>query len=181
MKKGYTLIEIIISIAILGSIMAAVGTLFVVAVKNYRTETQKSLFQRELNFVVDNIIKDVKGASIAPTEYDGFELSPSTLILGMPATDSGGDFIYTGENLELDYFVYYLSGSDLKKKVYPNIQSVREQSDNVILANVSSHTFSYYPGVGDASQITVSLTVSADVGKVVSLTEERVTNLRNKQ
>jgi hypothetical protein len=127
------------------------------------------------------MIKDVKSATIAPTGYDGFVLSPTTLILGLPATDSGGDFVYTGETLELDYFVYYVSGGELRKKVYPNSLSSREQSDNAILTNVTAHNYIYYPGVGDTSQVTVSMTVSADVGRVVSLTEERVTNLRNKQ
>lgn len=187
MKKGYTLIELLISISILAVIMAAVATIFITSIKNYRTESQKSTFQKELNFVVDNIAKDVKEAAEVPekTEDNVFFLSPAippVLILAIPATNSSNDFIYNVDGLmEKDYVVYYLSGQDLKRKIYANNSGSKESSDNTILKNVSNLTFTYSPTFFDAGQVKTEITVSIDVGRTVTLSAERLANLRNKE
>lgn len=180
-RGGYTLIELVISIAILAIIMAAVASIFMTSLKNYRTESQKSAFQRELNFTVDNIAKDVKLAAEAPGTYDTFELSSTVLILAVPAHDASKNFIYTGDVLEKDYIIYYLSGQDLKKKTYANLLGERESGETTLLSNVSATDFSYSPGMIDPGQIKVTITQSVSVGRTVTLTEERFANLRNKE
>jgi prepilin-type N-terminal cleavage/methylation domain-containing protein len=181
MKKGYTLIELIISMAILAVIMAAVATIFVTSIKNYRTESQKSAFQRELNFVVDNISKDVKEAAEVPQNYDVFALAPTVLILAIPATNSSNNFIYTGEVLEKDYVVYYLLNQELKRKIYANPLGSRQSSENTIMKNVSNLAFTYSPGITNAGQVNTRVIVSANVGRIVTLSVERLANLRNKE
>lgn len=181
MKKGYTLIELVISMAILAVIMAAVATILVTSLKNYRTESQKSTFQKELNFVIDNMCKDIKEAAEAPENYNPYTLSPTVLILAIPATDSSNNFIYTGDVLEKDVVVYYLSGQELKRKVIANALGTRESSDNTILANVSDLVFTYSPGITNAGQIKAHVTVSANVGRTITLSSERLANLRNKE
>jgi prepilin-type N-terminal cleavage/methylation domain-containing protein len=179
--RGYTIIELVISMAILAVIMAAVGTIFVTSLKNYRTESQKSVFQRELNFVIDNIVKDTKQATAVPENYDTFSLSQTVYILALPATNSSGDFLYNGGVFEKDYLVYYLSGNELKIKTYANANGQRDDGEETLLKNASAVNFTYSPGLTNAGQITISITESVDVGRTVTLTERRMANLRNKE
>lgn len=181
MKKGFTLIELLISISILGVIMAAVGTLFVTVLKNYRTESQKAAFQREVNFTIDNIGKDIKEAASVPQNYDTFALSENTLILALPAVDDANNFVYSSGVLDKDYLIYYLSGTELKRKTYASNFGTRESGEISLLKNVSGFNLNYFPGATNAGQVKVSLTVTASAGKPVTLTEERTANLRNKQ
>lgn len=182
MKKGYTLIELVISIAILATIMMAVSSIFFTSLKNYRAESQKSSFQRELNFVIDNIAKDVKQAAEVPQIYEEIELSSTVLILALPAVDNDHNFIYSGDVLEKDYLVYSISGNDLIRNTYASLSGTRETEEDTLLSSVSALDFSYSPGLTDAGQVTISITQSIGVGnRTVTLTEGRMANLRNKE
>jgi len=179
---GFTLIELVISMALLGIIMAAVMSLFSTAIKNYAVNSQKSFLQKELNFTIDSIGKDIKQAVEVPATHDGlFTTSGDTLILALPATDEDDNFVYTGNVLEKDYVVYWLLGSDLKKKVYANALGTRTNSENIILSDVASLQYSYVPDAPPFSQVKINLSISRSVNNVsVSISGERTSNLRNK-
>lgn len=186
-KKGFTLIEMIIAIALLGIIMAAVSVIFTVSIKNYRNNIQKSSFQKDINFVIDNISKDIKLATSVPTEYDPptYTLSENTLILALPTIDESGNFVYVGNSPEKDYYIYYLSGNELKRKTFSSplgIRAIMNEEEISLLSNVSQLQFSYLPGMSAADQVKVALTLSADInGRSITVSGERTANLRNKQ
>lgn len=185
MKKAFTLVELLISISLLASIMVASTAIFVSATKNYQISITKSDFQKEINFTIDDIAKNVKSALSVPQTYDTFTTSQETLILSLPVLDTDGSFIYTGSVNEKDYFVYYLSGSDLHLKIYGNpagIRSSQDGTDKILLSNITqSDIFSYSPSVSDASTVTTNLTLSKIVQKTnIKVTAKRVVNLRNK-
>lgn len=181
-QSAFTLIELVISMALLGVIMAAVMSIFSTAIRSYAVNSQKSFLQKELNFTIDNIGKDIKQAVEIPANYDDtFTTNSDTLILALPATESDGDFIYTGGVLEKDYIIYWLSGSDLKKKVYANALGTRTNSENTILSNVSSLVYTYTPDALPYTQAKISLTINRTVNNIsVAISGERTSNLRNR-
>jgi len=180
--KGFTLVELAIAIVILTVIMTAVSSVYAVALKNYQTQSQRSFFQKELNFASDQINRDIKQAVEVPATYDTFTLGPTAIILGLPASDSTGNFIYNANILQKDYVVYYLLGTDLHKKIYATGLSSRagqNGSDIVILSDVTAMSANYMPG-GIPRQVATSLTLAKTVtGRNVSVTATQTVDLRN--
>lgn len=180
-QKAFTLVELVISMALLGVIMATVMSIFSTAIKNYTVNSQKSFMQKELNFTIDSVGKDIKQAVLVPANYDTFTTGVDTLILALPATDGSNNFIYTGETLEKDYVVYWLSGTDLKKRVYANALGTNSNSESVILSDVSSLAYTYTPSAPNTTQVKINLVILRVVNRVdVGISGERTANLRNK-
>lgn len=181
MKKGFTLVEVIIATAILGSLLAVVGGVFAVAVKNYQTETAKTNLYREINYAADAISNELKNGAVIPSSYDVYTLSQNTLIIGLPALDENENFIYTEGVLNKDIYIYTLSQGNLIKKVIPDPSSSREPKESVVLTNVSSVNFSYYPDISNPIQVSFDINLALPVGKATAKANAtRTANLRNK-
>jgi prepilin-type N-terminal cleavage/methylation domain-containing protein len=184
-NKGFTLIELLISIAILGTIIAVTSTVFAVALRSYRLNIQKSFFQKDLNFTLDSIANTAKSASDIPLNNNGYQAAQSVLILAVPAKDQSQNFVYDGSALEKDYYIYYLSDGNLHKRIFANPNGVlagENNSDSIVINNVSAFNTTYLPDLNNAKAATISLTLSKSVGNHnVTLSQQRTINLRNKQ
>lgn len=186
-KKGFTLVELAIAIALLMTIMAAVGAIFSVVIKTYQIESQRGFFQKELNFFGDSITRDIKQSQVVQ-DYGPHTLSASKLILSLPSIDEQNQFIYAGNDLKTDTVVYYRDGSDFYKILYPDPASKRANgitggSQTTHLAgNISNLNFTYSPNITAARQVTFSITLTKTLGKrTVTLTASDTADLRNKQ
>lgn len=169
-KKGLTLVELVVSIAVLGIIMAAVASLFSVAINNYQFSFTQSTLQRETNFVIDNITRDIKQSVEIPKIYGGINRGSEKLILALPAVDVDENFLYDGSSLKKDYVIYYLDGTSLRKSITADPSSKRVNlngTDRIILENVSSLSFSYIPNILDieTTQVDVNMTVTKNTNK----------------
>lgn len=170
-KKGLSIVELLIAIMLLALIMAAVSSIFSVALKNYRVSFSQSTLQREVNLSIDSITRRVKQSveipETLPEALGDTEKSSTVLILALPAIDDNENFIYNGDTLEKDYYIYYLDGSGLHKSVSANPLSSRNDSDNLILSEISNLTFSYTPNSPGAeiTKVDISVTVSRTVSK----------------
>jgi hypothetical protein len=137
--------ELIISIALLGTIMAAVMTLFMIGIRNYQRENQRNIMQKEINFTTDDIGTQIKQAAESPGSYDSYIRGPQNLILALPAVNEKEDFLYSGEVLLYDYYIYYLQDGYLYKKIIPNDASARSARENALLGNVTAFNCDYQP------------------------------------
>lgn len=183
-KKAFSLIELLIALTIFGTIVTVTSSVFATAMHSYRLNIQKSFFQKDLNFTLDSIANNTKSASLIPASQGNYQSSANTLILAVSAKDQAGNFVYTANVPEYDYYIYYLSGSDLHKRIYGNANGILagQNTDSIILDNVGSFTVSYNPDINNASGVTISLGLSRQVYEHnVSLTQQRTVNLRNKQ
>lgn len=181
MKKAFTMIELTIAIALLGTIMVAVFAIFTTATKNYRVQSQKSFLQKELNFTADALANELKLAHNVTQNTQSFVLSSTTLILSLPAADENGNFIYNGDIQEYDTLIYSKEGTNLRKVLIPSATSARAPKDFTVLTNVNDVNFNYSPDSLNPLSINTSITVSRAVGKsTVTLSASRSAFLRNK-
>jgi prepilin-type N-terminal cleavage/methylation domain-containing protein len=179
-KKGLTIIELTIAIALLSIISAAIFSLFATATKNYTLQSQKSLMQKELNFVIDALANEIKSATGTEDEHEGSTLSENTLILKLPALDESSNFIYGPAGMEFDYIIYTLGGTQLRKVVSPHINSKRPPKDSVVLADVSAFLLSYQPNQLTPKAIETTISLNRTVGKNnVRLEAKRSGYMRN--
>ena len=176
-QKGLTLIELLISITLLGLLLGVFTSVYTNGVKVYQREFKQANLQNENRIVLDRIISDIKQA------YSVDQTSTATsLILLLPAIDEDGDILYEGDDqFKTDQFIYLKSGQSLVKIIAPDIDSTREAVDKTILDKVSSLTFTYLPDLETAEQIEVTLQTQDTAGKnTITINNTSKATLRNK-
>jgi len=180
-KKAFSLVELIIAMGILGVIMMAVMTLFIIGVKNYSRESQRNFMQKEINFTADDIGVQIKQAAEVPGSYDTYTRGSNTLILAVPAIDEDEEFLYIGDALLYDYFIYYLSGGTLLKKIITNENSIREDKENPVLKNVNQFECSYTPET-ETELVSCNLSTSQTIsGTTLNFSANKTSRLRNQR
>ncbi|MDD3480956.1 MAG: prepilin-type N-terminal cleavage/methylation domain-containing protein [Patescibacteria group bacterium] len=150
MKRGFTLIEVIISMVVLGVIIAAMSAIYAVSLREFKIEKNRNEMQRSINFASDELGKNIKQAINIPENYDTYTRGPETLITELPSIDSDEEYLYNGSDLRTDYIIYYLSGSELHKITLADPLSSRQEvsgSDIIILSNVTNFSCDYDPDV----------------------------------
>jgi prepilin-type N-terminal cleavage/methylation domain-containing protein len=193
MKRGFTLIEVLISISILAVILLVLNAVYIAGIKEFPRGFEKSKMQTDLNFSLDSIGMNIKDAFRSPSTYTngattfssgtGSYTHQNSLILELPAVNSSGEFIYSGSALQPDVVVYYLSGGNLYKRVYGNPAgrlSSESGQPKAILKNVSSFACTYTPA-GDPITISCNANVAKNIyGKAINLNATKTANLRNR-
>lgn len=141
--KGLTLVEVLIAMGI----ASAVGALLLVVIVNsaglFYKESSKLSQGVDINASLNKFKDSVKGAnSIAVSYQDGsitYVSGSSQLVLQVPSINESGAIPET-----FDYYVFFLDQNFLKFKSFPNDQSIRFSSDQILSSNVDSLVFIYY-------------------------------------
>lgn len=181
MNKGTTLIELLISMAILGTLIGLSAAIFGATVRTYRVETLKGVMQKDLNYAIDNIANNVKRSGSVLEAYEERPLSATMLILGLPAEDANKKFVYNDGAMVFDTLVYELDDANLTKKLVPAAGSIRTGQNSTVLRHVSNLEFTYSPANIQKTQVSMTLSITRTVnGKPITLSASRVANLRNK-
>lgn len=145
-KKGFTLIELLIAMSILGIILAVTSSIFGAAIRNYQISISQSTLQRNVNFVTDDISRNIKIAVEFPESHGTHIRDHNTLILALPAINQNQEFIYSGAMLEKDHIIYEFQNNNIKKTTIANPLSARFQEDissRTVLPDVHSLSFQY--------------------------------------
>lgn len=184
MKKGFTIVELVISMAIFAIILVTTSTIFVTALKNYQIGATKSALGKDLNFTIDDISKNIKQATIAEN-YNSYSLSSTTLVLALPTTDQNGNFLYDGATRLKDYVIYFQVDNTLHKITYSTPSSVRAAENGIektLLSDIKNLNFEYLPGTTNPATISVSIETGRTIQNTeVTAREKVLANLRNRQ
>jgi len=195
MKRGFTLIELMITITIIATIAMISTAVYRTGIRAYPENFEKANIQTSLNFLTDSIADYTKKASNTLQTYDGKNRNNNTvksiLILQIPAITQSDQaepnkFVYTGATLEKDTVVYYLENGNLYKRYYGNAGGEMHAQDGtprIVLKNVSNFSCDYLNLVGsEYSTISCTVTVSKNIfGKNYTVTTLKKANLRNVQ
>lgn len=173
--------ELIISIALLGIIMAAVMTLFMIGIKNYRRESQRNFMQKEINFTADDLGMQIKQATDSPATYDVYTRGPETLVLALPSINADGDFLYYGSELLKDYVIYYLQNSSIHKKIVSDPSSSRSPRESTVLNDVSSFNCLYTPPAETEIIECTIMTSKSISGTNLNFSAVKTAGLRNRR
>jgi prepilin-type N-terminal cleavage/methylation domain-containing protein len=112
MKKAFTLIELVVAVAILAMVMSFAGVIFKVSIAAYRTATANTEIMQKLRAITDQLNRDFKGL-----QKDGYLILHSEEITRREFANSLSPDIFRADRL------YYFSAGDFQSWFDPGIRS----------------------------------------------------------
>lgn len=173
-QLGFTLVELLITLAI----GTALGAMLLVIMVNtggifYKESStlQQGLNNNDAMAKINQSIRQAAGVEASYPSPSPLYVSSSTqLILKIPAQDSQGLAIQDS----FDRFIFFLDGTKLRMKVFPDSQSSRKTADQIFSTNVNQLIFQYYdsqsppqetvPGSAAKVKVTIQLQQKAGAG-----------------
>ena len=189
-NRGFTLVELLITLAIMSVIVLTVSSIYIKVAKINREQaelqslrTSCRLHTKEINtlilqgFQIEQgpiVINDVSHSS-----------SSSKIIISLISLDASNNYRYqVGDVPYLDYAIYWTSGGDLYEQIYAanSDQTKRKTVAAHKIDSGASLAFTYTPSLASAKSVTTNLTLSRDIpGKTLSSNYELTAIMRNKE
>ncbi|MBI2356199.1 MAG: prepilin-type N-terminal cleavage/methylation domain-containing protein [Candidatus Doudnabacteria bacterium] len=177
LDAGFTLIEVIIVVFMLGMAMLVLTSLFLNQNQVYQSQTAELNVTADARFALDDIDSSVRAADVVAASYSSYTTGTQVLVLQIPSINASNQIIAAA----YDYFVYYLTGSDFFRQIFPNASSSRQATTKKIASNVTGLLFSYDNGDSAlVKQVTTDLTIQQSGGRYNrSITISSKSRLRN--
>lgn len=145
-QRGLTLVEALITLAI-GTVVG--GMLLVIMVNTgglFYKESSRLQQGLNINDALSRINESVKESAGVETGYPSpsptYTSSATSLVLKIPSQNQQGLIIQN----TFDHFVFFLDGTKLRFKIFPDSQSSRKSADQIFSTSVNSLFFQYYDG-----------------------------------
>jgi len=131
-----------------------VTNLFIGQNRIYKVETAELNITGDSRTSLDDIDNFVRQTTRVLASYSTYVGGPQVLILQIQAINSSNQLLPG----VYDYVVYYLSGTNLLRQIFPNVASARPAIIKKLASNVNSLNFTY-----DNVNFTLVRTVTTDI------------------
>jgi len=191
-SAGLTLIEVIITLALLGIIMAAIASIFVLGIRVYNEQNEKAALQTQSKTLINRIKDDLlQGYRIEPGWVDPDTLdehlsSENKIIIAVPSIDESNDWIYEDNLPLLDYFIYWQEEDMIFGLIFAENSthpSRTSKKSRVIAhnANILKFTYDQDASSGLSKQVDIELTLNKQIrNKTIKSNGKLSVKLRNK-
>jgi type IV pilus assembly protein PilW len=151
-KKGFTAVELLISLAIMSMTLGSVYSLYMSFIRTCTKESVKIKLQQNVRSSLDMMIRDIRLAGLDPEgtgEFGITEVTPQRIKFtadrdmdGELDTPNADDII---DLSDLEYMEYEFDNSNgiVRMSLYKPDGTTREMSDTLV-ENVTGLTFSYF-------------------------------------
>lgn len=168
-KKGLTLVEIIVSIAILGIIVTPLASLFVNTVRNNAMARDKMIANQLAQKYMEIVIHDIKKDGATPT-YDsswqerGFEIEPELVLAKSDygVSNTSGSASIDDSNVEIEASSSLANGDEIEIKD-------NKIKLNGVIGNYSSDTSNIKIKITNIEDLDISINVTNQSSKKVSV------------
>jgi prepilin-type N-terminal cleavage/methylation domain-containing protein len=145
--RGFTLVEMVMALAISSIVLAAVYSVFNIANKNFTTQNAAANVQQNLRTAIGLMARDIRLAGLDPTDSDNFGIafaSQTTIRFTMDSIDSSiDDFNGIVDEANFEDIIY-----DFQKSQGQVVQTLYEgkPSENtaILIRNIEDLKFGYY-------------------------------------
>ena len=194
-KRGFSLIELLITLVIMSVISLAIYGVFSVSSRTYTTQGVTADVQQSVRAAMEVMLQDIRMAGLDPTASGNFGIESAEatkLRFTSDSIDAGlGDFNGVLEDTNSERITYVLQGTQLNQILYEITASENSQP---LISDVQNLTFTYFDADGndlgspvpalqlaDIRTINVSITVEepAGIDAPVSLTLTKQVKCRN--
>jgi|GEM_PF-1343233 len=172
-KKGLTLIELLITMGLIGSILVVITSVYLVGFRTFREELASSTVQSGAQTILDAVVTDVKNGMLIEQSYTSDDKTyttghdPEMIIIRVPAMNSSQQIIYDGTDMAFDRLIYYYLDNEIHKVTFANPASVRYKNngnDAILDKHALSLSFAYDPDQFTATLVTVTLKSNIQTG-----------------
>lgn len=141
--RAFTLLEVLIAIALLALMLTILASFFVSATGTYEYQSAAMRQDREVRIVAQRIEENVREArAVADTHAFGMEAratSDRTLVLELPALDTEGEVI----DGYVDHIAFYAQGNIVYEEIDAAPGSARESGRRTLSSVIEELEFSY--------------------------------------
>lgn len=166
-KRGLTLIELLITISLIGMILIVITSVYLTGFRTFREELASSTVQSNAQTILDAIVLDAKNGMLIEPAYDIYTTSADTIIIRVPAVNASREILYDGTDMFYDRVIYYYKNNEIHKVTFANPNSIRYKNngkDSALDKNVLSMSFGYDPDPTTATLVRVNLSSVIKVG-----------------
>lgn len=156
-SKGFTLVEVLIAIAIVGFVMGAIYSVFITSNRSYRTQDSVADAQQRVRVGIDFIARDVRLAGLDPLGAGaGIENATATNLRMTADLDLNG-VIDAPLNQERITYDFDAASRTLRRKLYETTGD--ETGWQPLIDGVGALTFTYRDSGGNVTADTASIRI----------------------
>jgi type II secretion system protein J len=178
-KLGFTLVELLVALAIMSVVLAAIITMFSFYKKSYTTQNVSADVQQNIRAAMELMAQDIRQAGLDPTNSNNFGIQEATALIlhfTSDSIDAGiDDFNGVVDNTNSESVTYEFKANRIDQILYKNTGAENRQP---FLENVQNLSFTYFDADGvdlgspvpndrlnDIRAIRISLTVEQPAGR----------------
>jgi prepilin-type N-terminal cleavage/methylation domain-containing protein len=171
-KMGFTLIELMVALAIMSIVSAAIYGIFSLSSRSYTTQSVTADVQQSVRAAIEIMVQDIRAAGLDPTLSDNFgiELATATkLRFTSDSIDTGiGDFNGVVDDTNSERITYEFQANQLNQILYEGTVNENTQS---LISDVQNSTFTCFDADGNDLGSPVPAAMLADISTVeISMT-----------
>ena len=176
-SEGFSIMEVVVVIGIIAICGGILIEIFIGQNRIYKLETAELNITNDARNSLDDIDNYIRQSTLALSSYTSYTASATTLILQIQSVNSSNQLIAG----TYDTVVFYLSGSNLFRQVFPAVGSSRLPITKKIAENITGLVFTYNNvDFALVTQVSTDLTIAKNAGVVTkSITVSSDARLRN--
>ncbi|HUQ30311.1 MAG TPA: hypothetical protein VM103_02200 [Candidatus Paceibacterota bacterium] len=170
-RRGFTLVEVVILIGLIGLILTVLSSLFLIFNRTAKVQDALVSTAGSAGSIVNGIQAVVHPADQVLVSHafatGTYASGTSTLVAQIPSIDSSGNVVASKE----DYAVIYQTGTSVYRRIEADAASSRQTGTKLLGINSSSLTFTY--DQVDFSQVA---SVTVDIGTQAAVKQQTFTS-----
>ena len=193
-KKGFTAVELLVSLALLSLTLGSIYSLYMSFVQQCTSESVKINVQQRVRSGLDMMIRDIRMAGLDPDATGDFGLAAATsqriqftLDRDMDGELDDADISDGIDTTDLEHIAYEWDGSDAISLMLYKTDGTLELSE-IVASNVTALSFAYFDADNNATSVLddirtvdIQMTIQRPSGQddLVSLTLDKRVKCRN--
>jgi type IV pilus assembly protein PilW len=185
-KKGFTAIEMLVSLAIMSIALGSIYGLYMSHVGVYTTESVASRVQQNVRSSINIMVRDIRMAGLDPEATGIFAIQQAeaqtirlTADRDMDGALDDPDLSDGSDDSDLEQIAYTYDGSNVLQMILYHADNTIESQDTLV-DNVANLTFTYLDESGnDLGNPVPALNLSAIRTVVIDMTVQRPAGLRD--
>lgn len=169
-KMGFTLIELMVALAIMSVISVVIYGVFTLSIRSYTTQSVAADVQQSVRAAMEIMVADIRAAGFDPTLSDNFGIELATATKLRFTSDSDGTGL-TGvvDDTNSERITYDFQANQLNQILYEGTGS--EDTPQPLISDVQNLTFTYFDTDGNTLGSPVPAAMLADIRTVqISMT-----------
>ena len=144
--RGFTLVEMMLVLAISTIVLAAMYSVFTIANKNFTAQNVAANVQQNLRSAIGLMARDIRSAGLDPADSDNFGIAyaAQTKIRFTMDSDGSGDFNGIVDEANFEEITYEFQGSQVMQTLYETFTTTPPADAAALIRNITNLNFAYY-------------------------------------